>query len=139
MSLPSLQDGFLANPIFFLPGLVLGFIASRFYVQSQKSDWIRSHPEPDLPSRPSNNFLCDRIELVGGVGGKQLSGYRKMILKRDGYECQTCGGKFPADKLEVHHIKPQTKWGKDYSTNLVTLCWRCHREETWFGHNHKMR
>jgi hypothetical protein len=132
---------FLANPIFFIiPGLIVGFVVNHFYFHGEKKDWVRKNPEPVYPESPSNSFVRDRIELVGGVGGKQLpSSYRKQILERDGYECQICGGEFPANRLEVHHIKPQAKWGKDYSTNLVTLCWRCHRKETWFGHKHKMR
>lgn len=131
----------MANPIFFLlPGLVVGFIANQLYFTSQKKEWIRSHPEPVFPTSPSNSFVRDRIELVGGVSGTPLSsGYQKKILERDGYKCQICGEVFPADQLEVHHIKPQAKGGRHYSANLVTLCWRCHREETWFGHKHKMR
>jgi DNA-directed RNA polymerase subunit RPC12/RpoP len=131
----------MANPIFFLlPGLVVGFIVNQLYFNSQKKEWIRSHPEPVFPTSPSNRFVRDRIELVGGVGGTPLSsGYQKKILEQDGYKCQICGEVFPADQLEVHHIKPQAKGGRHYPANLVTLCWCCHREETWFGHKHKMR
>jgi len=131
----------MANPIFFLlPGLVVGFIANQLYFNSQKKEWVHSHPEPVFPTSPSNSFVRDRIELVGGVSGTPLSsGYQKKILERDGYKCQICGEVFPADQLEVHHIKPQAKGGRHYPANLVTLCWRCHREETWFGHKHKMR
>jgi 5-methylcytosine-specific restriction endonuclease McrA len=96
--------------------------------------------EPALPAYPSNSFVRDQIELVGGVSGTPLSsGYQKKILERDGHKCQICGEVFPADQLEVHHIKPQAKGGRHYPANLVTLCWRCHRDETWFGHKHKMR
>ncbi len=131
----------MANPIFFLlPGLVVGFIANQLYFNTQKKEWIRSHPEPVFPASPSNSFVRDRIELVGGVSGTPLSsGYQKKILERDGYKCQICGEVFPADQLEVHHIKPQARGGRHYPANLVTLCWRCHREEIWFGHKHKMR
>jgi 5-methylcytosine-specific restriction endonuclease McrA len=131
----------LVNPIFFLlPGLIVGFIVNHFYFHSQKKDWIRRNPEPTYPPYPSNNFVRDRIEIVGGVSGTPLSSsYREKILERDGYECQICGGEFRADRLEVHHIIPRAKRGKHYPANLVTLCWRCHVEEIWFGHKHKMR
>lgn len=131
---------FFANPVLFLPGLLVGLIAKHFHVQSRKRDWTRINPEPAFPSRPSTSFVRDRIELVGGVSGTSLSsGFREKILERDGYQCQICDQVFPANQLEVHHIKPRAKMGKHYSTNLVTLCWRCHREESWFGHKHKMR
>lgn len=132
---------FLSNPIFFIiPGLVVGFIVNHFYFHNGKKDWIRRNPEPALPAYPSNSFVRDRIELIGGASGTPLSsGYQKKILERDGYKCQICGEVFPADQLEVHHIKPQAKGGRHYPANLVALCWRCHREETWFGHKHKMR
>lgn len=129
---------FLANPIFFIiPGLIVGFIVNYFYFHNEKKDWIRRNPEPAYPASPSNNFVRDRIELVGGVSGTPLSsGYQKKILERDGYKCQICGG---TDRLEVHHIKPQAKGGKHFPANLITLCLDCHLDENWFGHNHKMR
>jgi hypothetical protein len=128
----------MENPIFFfLPGLVVGFIVNQFYFNSQKKEWIRFHPEPVFPPTPSNSFVRDRIELVGGVSGTPLSaGYQKKILERDGYKCQIYGG---TDRLEVHHIKPQAKGGKHFPANLITLCFDCHVTENWFGHSHKMR
>jgi len=131
---------FLENPVLFLPGLLIGLIVKHFYVQSQRSDWVRNHPEPEYPSYPSGDYASSRIQLVGGVRGKPLSGsHRKKILERDGYQCQSCGQVFPAEQLEVHHIKPQAKGGKHFSTNLITLCYDCHLDEGWFGHSHKMR
>ena len=132
---------FLANPAcFIIPGLIVGFIVNHFYFHGEKKDWIRRNPAPVYPESPSNSFVRDRIELVGGVSGTPLSfGYREKILKRDGYKCQICDEVFPADELEVHHIKSQAKGGKHYPANLVTLCYDCHVAETWFGHKHKMR
>jgi DNA-directed RNA polymerase subunit RPC12/RpoP len=131
----------MTSPIFFfLPGLVVGVVVNQIYFNSQKNDWLRRNPEPALTAYPSNNFVRDRIELIGGKSGSPLSsGYRESILKRDGYLCHNCGVQFQTDQLEVHHIIPQAKGGKHYPTNLITLCWRCHKEEIWFGHKHKMR
>jgi len=132
---------FLANLIFFiLPGLIVGFIVSHIFSKNEKADWIRRNREPVLPKYPSNNFVRDRIKLIGETCGTPLlSGYREKILKRDDYKCQNCGRQFPADKLEVHHIQPQAKGGRHYPSNLVTLCYLCHVNEIWFGHKHKMR
>ncbi len=53
---------------------------------------------------------------------------RKKILKRDGYICQKCGfeGESLSD-LEIHHINPHFKGGDDSPSNLITLCFDCHR------------
>ena len=131
----------MSNPIFIiLPGLIVGFMANQLYFMSKNKNWLRRNPEPYFPSSPSNNFIRDKIELVGGVSGTSLSsGYRRKILERDSYQCQICCKVFSSNELEVHHIKPQAKGGGHYLANLITLCWRCQREEIWFGHDHKMR
>ena len=132
---------FMANPVFFfLPGLVVGFILSHIFSKKEKEDWARKNPAPVLPKYPSNNFVRDRIKLIGATSCTPLSsGYRDKILKRDEYRCQNCDKHFQADKLEVHHIQPQAKGGRHYPSNLVTLCYLCHVNEIWFGHRHKMR
>lgn len=125
----------------FFFGLIIGFVVNYFYVQWKRGDWTRQNPEPAYPSRPSGNFASSRIELVGGgKKGRQISGrYRRQILERDGYQCQSCGKFLPADQLEVHHVQSRAKRGKNFSTNLVTLCFDCHLDENWFGHSHYMR
>lgn len=49
----------------------------------------------------------------------------RSILKRDGWRCQNCGSRAG---LEVHHITPRSRLGHDTEGNLITLCWKCHRE-----------
>ena len=43
---------------------------------------------------------------------------RNLILKRDGWRCQSCGSR---TGLEVHHIMPRSKLGHDADENLITL------------------
>ncbi len=50
---------------------------------------------------------------------------RELVLKRDGWRCQRCGG---ASSLEVHHIRPRSRLGHDVEFNLITLCVTCHKE-----------
>jgi len=57
---------------------------------------------------------------------KNWQSKRAEIMMRDDYTCMRCDSKKHADKLTVHHIKPRSKGGGDYSANLVTLCPRCH-------------
>jgi len=51
---------------------------------------------------------------------------RREVLARDRHRCQApgCGrSRF----LEVHHMVPRNKGGKNHPDNLVTLCGSCHR------------
>ena len=63
---------------------------------------------------------------------------RQKILSRDTRTCQLCGiwhiagGSF---SLEVHHIVPKARGGRDTPTNLIALCKQCHDHENWFGHS----
>lgn len=47
---------------------------------------------------------------------------RKYILERDNYTCAICHKQFPATKLEVDHIQPQSRNGTDDPSNLQILC-----------------
>lgn len=49
------------------------------------------------------------------------------IFKRDGFTCKYCGRKSPDVILEVDHIKPVSKGGKNTVLNLITSCFDCNR------------
>jgi predicted HNH restriction endonuclease len=53
---------------------------------------------------------------------------KNEVLKRDDSTCQMCGvsyGPMPGHSLHVHHINLIRE--DNYSTNLITLCVKCHR------------
>ncbi len=50
---------------------------------------------------------------------------RAEITKRDGYSCQICGRKLPADLLHPDHIIPRSKGGTDDPSNLQAACPTC--------------
>lgn len=52
---------------------------------------------------------------------------RFEVFKRDSFTCQYCGSKVPDVILEVDHIKPVSKGGKNELINLVTSCFSCNR------------
>lgn len=52
---------------------------------------------------------------------------RFEVFKRDSFTCQYCGKKAPDVVLEVDHIKPVSKGGKNELLNLVTACFECNR------------
>lgn len=52
---------------------------------------------------------------------------RFEVFKRDKFTCQYCGQAAPDVILEVDHINPVSKGGKNTLTNLVTSCRDCNR------------
>lgn len=52
---------------------------------------------------------------------------RFEVFKRDSFTCQYCGCKAPDVILEVDHINPVAKGGKNDLMNLVTSCFDCNR------------
>jgi len=52
---------------------------------------------------------------------------RFEVFKRDGFQCAYCGQTPPAVALEVDHIDPKSKGGKDDIDNLITACFNCNR------------
>lgn len=52
---------------------------------------------------------------------------RFKVFKRDLFSCQYCGATPPAVVLEVDHIQPVSKGGKNGIDNLITACFSCNR------------
>ena len=52
---------------------------------------------------------------------------RFEAFKRDGFACQYCGRKPPEVTLELDHINPRARQGKDDIENLITACFDCNR------------
>lgn len=63
---------------------------------------------------------------MGGITKK----LRFEIFKRDSFTCSYCGSKPPAVTLEVDHINPKSKGGKNDINNLTTSCFDCNRGKT---------
>jgi len=52
---------------------------------------------------------------------------RFEIFKRDGFKCAYCGKAPPVVTLELDHIEPKAKGGKDDINNYLTACFDCNR------------
>lgn len=52
---------------------------------------------------------------------------RFEVFKRDNFTCQYCGRKAPDVVLEVDHLNPVSKGGKNELINLTTSCFECNR------------
>jgi len=52
---------------------------------------------------------------------------RFEVFKRDNFTCAYCGRTPPAVTLEIDHINPKSRKGKDNINNLITACFDCNR------------
>lgn len=92
--------------------------------QKRHQEWLENHKK-----KPFENAI--RANNYNNTDWRKL---RKIVLKRDNYQCQQCGANaeesgFP---LEIHHIIPP-KGNKELffdMNNCVTLCKRCHARIT---------
>jgi 5-methylcytosine-specific restriction endonuclease McrA len=64
------------------------------------------------------------------VKGAEWEIIRKLILERDGHKCRICGGGGDGQPLQVHHKTPRALDGPHDPDNLITVCQRCHFEES---------
>jgi hypothetical protein len=52
---------------------------------------------------------------------------RFEVFKRDSFRCIYCGKTTPQTVLEIDHVVPVSKGGKNQEPNLVTSCFDCNR------------
>lgn len=50
---------------------------------------------------------------------------RRAIFYRDNFTCQFCGKKFHSKDLNIDHVIPSSRGGKNVWTNLVCSCYKC--------------
>ena len=50
---------------------------------------------------------------------------RFRVLRRDGFKCRYCGQSPPRVALEVDHVIPVARGGRDEMRNLVAACFQC--------------
>jgi len=80
---------------------------------------------------PLEKSVVERIDCAvhdGPIQGqdpaaKATQGTRTRILRRDGYRCRSCEGRYG---LQVHHIEWYSRGGPTIGENLLSLCSACH-------------
>ncbi len=55
---------------------------------------------------------------------------RRRVDERGHGWCDWCLGDFPADLVEVDHVKPLAMGGEDVDSNVQVLCHDCHQLKT---------
>jgi 5-methylcytosine-specific restriction endonuclease McrA len=87
---------------------------------------------------PSRFDLAKEKELEEAAAWEKA---RKAVDARDKRICRACGKRSELDAVGLtkrghrHHLVYRSAGGKDISSNLVTLCSKCHNEE----HMHRLR
>ena len=82
-------------------------------------DRASGEKEPEYYIRSNNQ------KKISNPAGLSL---RYKILSRDNHTCKSCGRSIDDGvKLEVDHIYPKSKGGKNNVDNLQTLCFDCNR------------
>jgi group II intron reverse transcriptase/maturase len=90
----------------------------------------RNYPNPYIDANhvvtqvdQENIAPLDATAWNGNSRHAEWQELRRQILERDHYACQNCHSR---ESLEVHHLKPRRKGGKDVPENLTTWCENCH-------------
>ena len=83
-------------------------------------------------TRMTNKRTCSkeckykRIEkLAHESRGMGRFSWRFKILERDGFRCGYCGATADNTSLQIDHVYPRSKGGKDIDANYITACWEC--------------
>jgi hypothetical protein len=100
----------------------------RFRELAEEGWQIDSHyDEPGL--RPGEYVMTDPQQL--DTKARQHIKQRHETLERAMWRCQKCGADPQVDaiSLQVHHIQPIHRGGKNVNGNLVVLCDACHASE----------
>jgi 5-methylcytosine-specific restriction endonuclease McrA len=66
-----------------------------------------------------------RLRVYKHVPIRMQTVSRKNIFMRDGYQCMYCGQSSSGAGLELEHIVPKSRGGKNEWSNLVAACRKC--------------
>jgi 5-methylcytosine-specific restriction endonuclease McrA len=83
---------------------------------------LKAIPLADSPRKPKQKI--PKPTKARAERAHTLKLMREVVLVRDGGCCVVCGFHFTVD---VHHIVPVAKGGRNHVDNLVTLCPNHHR------------
>lgn len=91
-----------------------------------------SNDDFDWVHTPSLKLLVPRVIRMldyEKAPSFQMRLTRKNIYERDNHTCQYCGKKFGTEDLNIDHVIPRSKGGKNTWENLVCSCIKCNRRK----------
>ena len=69
------------------------------------------------------------LSLFDRLPKKDIKFTRQTVFERDEYTCQYCGDRFDSKELNLDHVIPREKGGKNSWDNIVTSCIRCNTKK----------
>jgi len=81
---------------------------------------------------PSISLIVPRVIRLltyNDIPKRQVRLSRKNIYQRDNYTCQYCGAKPKTKDLNIDHVVPRSKGGRNSWTNLVCSCIKCNTKK----------
>ncbi len=66
------------------------------------------------------------VKLVRQIYRRSVTWSKKNVMVRDGYTCVYCG---TTEDLNIDHVFPQSKGGKNVFENTVTSCSNCNNKK----------
>ena len=89
------------------------------FEDSQEHEWVYTPNLTLLVPRVVRLMAYDRIRI------NKVRLTRRNIYYRDHNTCQYCGKRFKTKDLNVDHVIPRSRGGRDTWENLVCACVRC--------------
>lgn len=110
-------------------------ICPETYENFPMDNWIERSTERAL-QYPREKFIItpssviERPEVIllkqyTGIPYLHVTFNRRNMYRRDNYQCQYCGKKFPPDLLSIDHVVPRARGGITEWTNCVSACKNC--------------
>jgi len=87
----------------------------------------------DIVRTPSINFLAPRILRTvdyNNIPKRTVKLNRKNLFARDKNSCQYCGKKFSTKELNIDHVLPKSRGGRETWENLVCACLKCNNRKS---------
>lgn len=96
--------------------LLMSVSSDAGYINKQIYNYHQTEPIPDAEwIKPEKRYQA----------AWQQSKLRKEMIAEANNQCQICGQVFPAEKLDLDHIKPLSLGGKTTKKNLQVVCHIC--------------
>jgi 5-methylcytosine-specific restriction endonuclease McrA len=87
---------------------------------------VLSEYETEVRSPSHRMRLPSVIALKDYIPSARRPAFTRFnVFLRDGFTCQYCGGRYPAQDLTFDHVVPRSRGGRTTWENVVTACGEC--------------
>ncbi len=109
---------------------------TEFPSRHYRQHFLKPNPYLTQARKLDREDLPSETYWTGYEARPGMADLRPLILKRDEYTCQLCGGRITPHTAEIDHIRPVRRFKRPVEANtfdnLWTLCTPCHKGKTEF-------